>query len=416
MNLPFTIAASAGPRHVDVAVVGRGAIGAAAALGLSQAGLRVAWVGPATSSTSSPTHPSLGVTDWDPRVFALSPASRGLLEQLRVWDALDAARIAPVYDMRVHAGSGMAAPQLHLDAYRGRVPALAWIIENRNLLGTLESALRFSSVQSVDEVVSGLEVTAAGPGGRARLNFASGGQLSARFVVAADGMDSSLRGLAGIEPKFKDYQQTALVANFETCLPHADTAWQWMDDALGILALLPLPAGSVPGRISIVWSAPQTLAEELLILSPQALAERVTQVTEGALGELTSIGPVRSFPLRGVRVPRLISDRLVLVGDAAHAVHPLAGQGMNLGLGDVQQLLHVVQSREPIRDWGDPLLWRRYERARRGAVDTLQDLIDGLHRLFGPVPEPIGRLRDLGWRAVAASGWARRQLVAQAVR
>lgn len=413
MNLPFALPAPNAPRHVDVAVVGRGAVGAAAALGLAQAGLKVALVGP---SPAPGTAPPSSETSWDPRVFALSPASRDLLESLRLWDALDGSRIAPVYDMRVHAGASASAPQLHLDAYRGQVPALAWIIENRNLQGTLDVALRFSPVHVLDERVCGLELTGAGPAGRARLSFESGLTLSARFVVAADGTDSSLRTLAGIEARFTDYQQTALVANFDCSLPHADTAWQWMHESLGILALLPLPAGDQPGRVSIVWSAPQAMAGELLTLSSEALAERVSQVTHEALGMLTPISPVRSFALRGVRVPRLIGDRLVLVGDAAHAVHPLAGQGMNLGFGDVQELLRVVRDREPIRDWGDPLLWRRYERARRGAVDTLQDVIDGLHRLFGPVPAPLALVRDLGWRAVAASGWARRQLVAQAVR
>jgi 2-octaprenylphenol hydroxylase len=416
MNLPFALPPSAAPRHVDAAVVGRGAVGAAAALGLAQSGLKVALVGPAPAPAASiPAAPAVNAP-WDPRVFALSPASRSLLESLQIWDALDASRMAPVYDMRVHAGASATAPQLHLDAYRGQVPALAWIIENRNLQGTLDAALRFSPVQTLDERVSGLEVTASGPAGRARLSFESGATLSARFVVAADGTDSSLRALAGIEARWTDYRQTALVANFDTSLPHADTAWQWMHESLGVLALLPLPAGAQPGRVSIVWSAPQALAEELLALSPEALAERVSQVTHEALGTLSPIGPVRHFPLRGVRSPRLMGDRLVLVGDAAHAVHPLAGQGMNLGFGDVQALLQVVRHREPIRDWGDPLLWRRYERARRGAVDTLQDVIDGLHRLFGPVPTPLALARDLGWRAVAASGWARRQLVAQAVR
>jgi 2-octaprenylphenol hydroxylase len=409
MNLPFALPTSAAPRHVDAAVVGRGAVGAAAALGLAQAGLKVALIGPATAPQSA--DPS-----WDPRVFALSPASRALLESLRLWDALDASRMAPVYDMRVHAGASTTAPQLHLDAYRGQVPALAWIIENRNLQGTLDAALRFSSVQTFDERVAGLDITASGPAGRARLSFESGSSLSARFVVAADGVDSSLRTLAGMQARLTDYQQTALVANFDCSLPHADTAWQWMDESLGILALLPLPAGEQPGRVSIVWSAPQALADELLALSPEALAERVSQATDAAMGILTPISPVRSFPLRGVRVPRLISDRLVLVGDAAHAVHPLAGQGMNLGFGDVAELLRVVRARELIRDWGDPLLWRRYERARRGAVDGLQGVIDGLHRLFGPVPAPVAMIRDLGWRAVAASPWARRKLVAQAVR
>jgi 2-polyprenyl-6-methoxyphenol hydroxylase-like FAD-dependent oxidoreductase len=226
-----------------------------------------------------------------------------------------------------------------------------------------------------------------------------------------------MRGLVGIEPRPVDYGQTALVANFESSLPHADTAWQWMDPAIGILALLPLPASErVAGRLSLVWSAPHALANTLLQESPDELAARLTALTGGRVGVLNPISAVHSFPLRGVRVPRLVSDRMVLIGDAAHAMHPLAGQGMNAGFGDVAQLLKVVRMREPIRDWGDPLLWRRYERARRGAVDGLQGVVDALHWLFGPVPAPLAVLRDAGWRAAAASGWVRRWLVAQAVR
>jgi 2-polyprenyl-6-methoxyphenol hydroxylase-like FAD-dependent oxidoreductase len=166
----------------------------------------------------------------------------------------------------------------------------------------------------------------------------------------------------------------------------------------------------------MVWSAPEALADELLNLSPEALAERVRLTTRNVLGEMAPISAAQAFPLRLVRAPRLIAPRVVLVGDAAHVIHPLAGQGMNLGFGDVACLLTVLKGKEFFRDLGDTLLWRRYERARREAVSTLQTATDGLARLFGPVPAPVAAIRDLGWRAVARSGWIRRRLVAHAVR
>jgi ubiquinone biosynthesis UbiH/UbiF/VisC/COQ6 family hydroxylase len=395
---------------VDVAVVGRGAIGAAAALGLAQAGLRVALVGP-----PGPSPAAAGT--WDARVFALSPATRELLRGVRVWDALPEARIALVYDMRVHAGPGADAPELHLDAYTGRIEALAWIVENRELMRTLEQALRFAGVAQVDDAVTAMHADPPGETGRIRLTLGSGRVLAARVAVAADGADSTLRGLAGIEPRVRAYGQRAVVANFDTTQPHGDTAWQWFGPELGVLALLPLPADDPSrGRTSIVWSAPEPLAEELLALDAAALAERVAQASHRVLGDLSLITPAQSFPLRLLRVPRLIAPRLVLAGDAAHAMHPLAGQGMNVGFGDVQRLLEVVREREPFRDLGDALLWRRYERARREAVALMQDATDGLQRVFGPLPAPLVGLRDLGWRAVAGSGWIRRRMIAQAAR
>ncbi|RPH43456.1 MAG: hypothetical protein EHM87_13685 [Burkholderiales bacterium] len=396
----------------DVVVVGRGAVGAAAALGLAQAGQRVGWVGPAA-------RPGAAATDmegWDSRVFALSPGTRDLLRTLRVWDAMPAARIAPVYDMRVYGGAQADAPELHLDAYSGRVDALAWIVENRTLVRTLDAALGFAGVTSIDDAVTALSVE-DGPQGRATLELASGRAIAAKLVVAADGADSTLRTLAGIEPRVRDYGQRGVVANFDTALPHGDTAFQWLGEQLGILALLPLPAGSSErGRASMVWSAPDALADELLALSPEALAERVAEASHRTLGTLTTITPAQSFPLRLVKVPRLIAPRMVLVGDAAHAMHPLAGQGMNVGFGDVAVLLEVLQGREPFRELGDPLLWRRYERARREAVSLMQDATDGIKRAFGPLPGPLVGLRDLGWRTVARSDWLRRRMIAQAAR
>jgi ubiquinone biosynthesis UbiH/UbiF/VisC/COQ6 family hydroxylase len=394
----------------DVVVAGRGAVGAAAALGLAQAGMKVGWVGPAS-------RPAPATDDWDARVFALSPATRDLLRSLRVWDAMPAERIAPVYDMRVYAGPGADAPELHLDAYTGHVDALAWIVENRSIVRTLDDALRFTGVTSIDDTVGGLRVEGAGPQGTVVLELGSGRSVAARLVVAADGADSTLRALAGIEPRVRDYGQRGVVANFDTSLPHGDTAYQWFGPELGILALLPLPSDSPErGRASMVWSAPDALADELLALSPEALAERVAQATHGTLGRMTTITPAQAFPLRLIKVPRLIAPRMVLVGDAAHAMHPLAGQGMNVGFGDVAELLSVLRGRESYRDLGDPLLWRRYERARREAVSLMQDATDGLQRAFGPLPAPLVGLRDLGWRVVARSDWLRRRMVSQAAR
>jgi 2-polyprenylphenol 6-hydroxylase len=394
---------------VDVVVVGRGAVGAAAALGLSQAGMKVAWVGPPS--------PPAEEGGWDARVFALSPGTRTLLRALRVWDAMPAARIAPIYDMRVYAGPQTDAPELHLDAYTGHVDALAWVLENRTLTRTLDEALRFTGVTLVDDTVEAMSLAGEGPAGRIRLELGSGAAVSARFAVAADGADSTLRALAGIEPRVFDYGQRGVVANFDTTLPHGDTAYQWFGPELGVLALLPLPADAPDrGRASMVWSAPEALAAELLALAPEALARRVGEATHHALGDLSPLTPARGFPLRLVRVPRLIAPRLVLVGDAAHAMHPLAGQGMNVGFADVECLLAVVRGREFYRDLGDPLLWRRYERARREAVSLMQDATDGLQRAFGPLPGPLVGLRDLGWRAVASSPWIRRRMIAQAAR
>ena len=393
----------------DVVVAGRGAVGAAAALGLSQAGLRVAWVGPASAT---PTRH----TDWDSRVFALSPGTRDLLRSLRIWDALPQERITPVYDMRVYAGQQADAPELHLDAYRGQVEALAFIIENRTLMTTLEAALRFAGVATIDDTVTDMSCEGKGPAGRIRLGLGSGQSLVAKLAVAADGADSTLRTLGGIEARVSDYPQRAVVANFESSLPHADTAYQWFGPDLGVLALLPLPPVSPDrGRASMVWSAPTGLADELSAMTDEQLAARVTRESNQMLGELKLITPAHSFALRLIKVPRLIAPRLVLIGDAAHAIHPLAGQGMNIGFGDVRQLLDVLKGREFYRDLADELLWRRYERARVEAVSLVQTTTDALQRAFGPLPAPLVGLRDLGWRAVASSGLARRLLIARAV-
>lgn len=391
--------------EADILVVGRGAIGCAAALGLSHSGLRVALVGPP---------PVPDTTEWDARIFALSPASRSLLESLRVWSAMDPARIATVYDMRVYPDARADAPELHFGAADARVDHLASIVENRNLMRALEQALAFSAVRRVDQTV----VAARTGPDHATLTLADGAEWRARLVVAADGADSPVRGLLGVGARVRDYPQHAVVANFRITRGHRDGAWQWFG-AHGVLALLPLPGDAC----SLVWSAPCPLADSLMALSPSALAERVSQVSMHTLGELTPLGEARRFPLRLVEADRLIDTRLVLLGDAAHVVHPLAGQGMNLGFGDVAELLRVFRSREAFRDPGDRLLLRRFERARREPVWLMKTTTDSLQRLFDPDAEPglpafwrpLVGLRELGWRVVANTPGLRERLIRHAV-
>ncbi len=416
----------------DAAVVGRGAIGSAAALAFARAGWRVALVGPGPE-VGSPDPLIEGALPWDSRVYALSPASRQLLQDLDVWPRIDPARVAPVYDMRLfheEAGRAPSSSVVHLDAYRGRVEALAWIVENRNLQQALDSAIADAAptmrLSRIDAEVDGLTLPEA-PGTRraAVLGLAGGGRLTAHLVVAADGTRSPLRDLAGIEYVVRDYDQTAVVANFDCERPHRDCAWQWFGRD-GIAALLPLPSATDgseeagwAGRVSLVWSAPIGQAADALRQPPAWLEARVRALSHDTLGRLRMITPPAAFPLRTVRCRQVIRPSFVLIGDAAHAVHPMAGQGMNLGFGDVRGLMDHLLARPRPRsaaaaapDW---LVLRRYERSRREPVAAMQFALDGLHRAFGDLPAPLVGLRDLGWQIVARSPWLKRRMIAHAV-
>lgn len=396
-----------GTRRFDAIVTGRGVVGLAAALALARQSLNVAIVGPAPKPKAAalPAHDD----DWDARVLALSPASRTLLQQLRVWDMLPAERIAPVYEMRVFDTGG--AP-LHLSAYDSGVEALAWIAENRALLRALEPTLRYADVAQIDAEVDTVRMHADA----ARISLSDGSMLDCALLVGADGAQSRVREQCGLAAHVTRYDQTAVVANFRADKPHLDTAYQWFGED-GILALLPLPSDAKRrARLSMVWSAPHTHAEHLVGLDGAGLAAAVERASGGLLGSLEPITPARPYPLQRLTVSRTTRPRVVVIGDAAHMIHPLAGQGMNVGLGDVAELAQVLAAREPRRDPGDALLLRRYERGRHEAVDSMHMLTDGLHGLFyRGVPAPLALARDIGWRLLDRSRWLKRQLVMRAM-
>jgi ubiquinone biosynthesis UbiH/UbiF/VisC/COQ6 family hydroxylase len=236
--------------------------------------------------------------------------------------------------------------------------------------------------------------------------------LAARLVIGADGVRSWVREAAGIVAEPKPYGQTAIVANFASERAHHGIARQWFRSDGGVLAWLPLPGR----RISIVWSAPDAMAEELRTLSPEALATQVAAAGERALGELVPITAAAGFPLSLLKLPTTIAHRLALVGDAAHGVHPLAGQGVNLGFGDAQALARVEAERGPVADPGAPLLLERFARRRVEPVLAMQTVTDGLARLFGRPAPWLSTLRNAGLAAVDRLPLLKRALAQPALR
>jgi len=384
----------------DVAVVGRGVAGLATALGLAQQGLKVALVGPRprihTPSSEAP---------YDARIYALAPGSAALLEQLGVWGRVAADRVCQVERMRVF---GDAGDELTFDAYAATVDRLATIVEESELTRVLGTACDYQpAIVRIDAEFRSID---AQPSAAVGLQLSDGRRLSVALLVGADGANSAVRAAAGLNAETKSYLQTALVANFECERPHLNTAWQWFTNE-GIVALLPLPGD----RVSLVWSAPEALAAQLQALDSVALAERVAARSRHVLGTLTMIGAMHAFPLRRLTVRRLVGPSLALVGDAAHVVHPLAGQGLNLGLQDVDALLEVVGEREPFRACGDPVVLRRFERARAESIGLMRFTTDGLARLFA-VDDPVVRgARNAGMALVNRLTPLKSRLIRQAL-
>jgi len=227
---------------------------------------------------------------------------------------------------------------------------------------------------------------------RSSVRLADGTLLSGRLVVGADGLRSWTRNQAGMGGELRPYGQTAVVANFATELAHHGRAWQWFQPDGSILAWLPLPGR----RLSIVWSAPESRAQQLLALTDGELAEAVAAAGGSVLGRLELLTARASFPLTFMRPASPVAPRLALIGDAAHGVHPLAGQGLNLGYGDVEALARALRERGPIGDPGSLLLLGRYARARALPTLAMQAVTDGLWRLFNARQAFPGFVRNRG--------------------
>jgi len=370
--------------HCDICIVGSGAVGKAAALGFAQAGLRVALL----CRSTAPTPVS---ASWDVRVFALNHVANKLLSSLKVWDALDLTRVAPVTEMQVKGGNAASDGQIGFDAYGARTDELAWIVEDRNLNHALDTAMKFAQHLAL---VAGQAKQLQWHDDSASILLEDGSSIRASLVVGADGSQSWVRGQCDIGLDYRSYGQQGVVTNFECEKPHHGVAHQWFVEELGIIALLPLPGH----RVSLVWSAPDALAATLMREPLSALVARLEEYCLDKLGHLTPVLPeeIKAFPLTLMRPHSMIAPRVALIGDAAHVVHPLAGHGMNLGFGDVASLLELVKNREDHRDCGDARVLERYRRARKEEVLLMQMTTDGLAHLFGSTLAPLRLARNVG--------------------
>ena len=388
----------------QVVIVGAGLVGAAAALALGRQGLRVALV--ERQLLAEPT------AIWDTRVYAISPASQRFLQRIGAWQRMDASRVQPVFRMDV---AGDAAGAVRLDAYESGVPHLAAIVESGRLQHALWQALQDDGNVDLHCPAAIESIEWASP--HSRLMLANGPVMETELVVGADGVNSRIREWAGLASTMTPYGQSGVVANFECEHPHRGTAFQWFSDG-EILAWLPLSGHTIPhgllpsraqapvvdrdppsggNRISMVWSTLSAHADELLALDAATLAARVQAAGHDRLGALRLLTPAAAFPLRLIEVHTSVASGVALIGDAAHGVHPLAGQGVNLGFGDAEVLAAILAEHRRVR-CGDARMLSTYARQRAEPVKRMQRLTHGLHYLFAE--DRAAWLRNAGMQCV----------------
>ena len=385
--------------HYDVVIVGAGMVGSAIACALASdkrgENIRIAVV----EAGGPPRLPNEG--EYDPRVVALTQASQRLLQSLHAWDTISLQRACPYTDMHVWDADGTGS--IHFDCRDVQHAQLGHIVENSLIASTLLQKLK--SHAQIDllqpALVESLEHDAST--NEPILQLQDGRQLQASMVVAADGANSKLRQLAGFKTREWDYEHHAIVTTVKTEQPHQHTAWQRFMDS-GPLAFLPLEDewqdyDSGAHHSSIVWSCKPELASELMALDDDAFAERLAQAFEHKLGKVETVAKRYSFPLRQRHATDYIKPGIVLVGDAAHTIHPLAGQGVNLGLLDVASLRdEILRACERGLPLTDQSILRRYQRNRKTHNLAVMGLMEGFKRLFGAHDITLRWARNEGMR------------------
>lgn len=380
----------------QIVVCGTGIVGLAAALGMVKDGHKTMLLGPRKAFEAA--RPDV----YYPRVYALSAESQRFLQALGVWDMLDHTRITPVESMQVY---GDAGGHVDLQAWQAVQSSMAWIIESSELERVLQQAVRVFGVTWHEDRFVDLRDGV--------VHTESGRQIPAALVVGADGADSPVRQAAGISYRSKPYHQTGLVTHLTAQRPHNNAAVQWfLSD--GVLALLPMPDTPDGHQVSMVWSMSDKEASALLAMPQlerdQRLQTLLFAASGGVFGNLTVRSGVFGFPLFLER-STMVASGVALAGDAAHRVHPLAGQGLNLGLGDVAQLVGILRDKPEGSSPGQANLLRRYRRTRAEPVLAMSLITDGLFRLFAAQSAPIVTVRNLGMQLVDRLPFIKRGLI-----
>ncbi|MBA6100439.1 MULTISPECIES: 2-octaprenyl-3-methyl-6-methoxy-1,4-benzoquinol hydroxylase [Pseudomonas] len=392
--------------RADLLIVGAGMVGSALALALRHSGLQILLLdgGPLTVKPFDAQAP------FEPRVSALSAASQRILERLGAWEGIAQRRATPYSDMHVWDGSGTG--QIHFSAASVHAQVLGHIVENRVVQDSLLERLHDSDVGLLAN--ARLEQLRRS-GDDWLLTLADGRRLRAPLVVAADGAHSAVRRLAGCDTREWDYLHHAIVTSVRCSAGHQATAWQRFTDE-GPLAFLPLTRGGQQDWCSIVWSTTPEQAERLMALDDAAFVQALERAFEGRLGSVLQADPRVCVPLRQRHAKRYVEHGLALVGDAAHTIHPLAGQGVNLGFLDAAVLADVLgKACERGERLADVKVLSRYERRRMPHNLALMAAMEGFERLFQANPLPLRWLRNSGLKLVQQMPEAKAMFVRQAL-
>lgn len=377
--------------NFDLVIVGGGIAGSALALALANSDIRIALIEAQTPNLQPPCETD--INGFDLRVSALTHASQALLERLGVWQKISDARLAPYQFMQVWDAEGTG--NIQFDASELHQLQLGHIVENRLLVASLQQKLQLAA-NVVNLAPCKVEELTPVDGGH-QLSLDNGLTLQAELVVGADGALSRVRQWAGLDTREWDYGHHALVATVKTQKPHRDTAWQRFQDT-GPLAFLPL-ASEDKDYCSIVWSTLPEHAEQLLAMDDEAFCQALGEAFEYQLGEVVAVSKRVAFPLRQRHAIDYVKPGLALVADAAHTIHPLAGQGINLGLLDVDVLAQeVLRARQRGIGLGELSVLKRYQRRRKLNNLAMMALMDGFKRLFAEPALPLRFLRNEGMR------------------
>ncbi|MDT8426675.1 MAG: UbiH/UbiF/VisC/COQ6 family ubiquinone biosynthesis hydroxylase [Methyloprofundus sp.] len=374
-----------------VIIVGGGIVGATAACALAQAGVDVALLDARNPARTWPADPI------DIRVSALTRASQNILRAVGAWDAMEQRGIG-AYD-HMHVWDADSAGVLHFDAADTEFPELGHIVENRVTVASLWDQLDLlpSATILCPAIVEDLQLSADS----AQITLSDGTILVADLVIAADGRDSALRQMAGMQTTGWEYKQDGLVATISSEKSHHFTAWQRFLPE-GPLALLPLKNG----QCSIVWTLNHDTAQAYLKLSDADFLQTLAYATDAVLGKMLTVGPRGAFPLRFQYALQYSSDHFVLIGDAAHAMHPLAGQGANAGLLDAAAIAElIIKADQAGRPMGSHKTLRQYERWRKGDNLAMMSSMDVINKMYTTNNEVLRQLRGTGMSWVNHSAW-----------
>ena len=393
--------------QADLIIVGAGMVGSTLALALEEAGLAIKLIdaGPLDARPFASGDP------FEPRVSALSVASQRILERVGAWQGIVQRRVSPYMDMHVWDGSGTG--RIDFSAASVHADVLGHIVENRVVQDALLDRLK--SCKSVELVAGARLQTLRHDDDRWSLRLADGQEFGAPLIVAADGANSSVRQLAGFQTREWDYLHHAIVTSVRCAELHQMAAWQRFTDD-GPLAFLPLQREGDSQWCSIVWSVTEAQAQQLMALDDPAFCAALGRAFEYRLGEVVHADPRLCIPLRQRHAKRYVQPGLALVGDAAHTIHPLAGQGVNLGLLDAAVLAEVMLAAAARGEApGDPRVLARYERRRMPQNLAMMAAMEGFERLFQANPLPLRWLRNLGLKGVQALPEAKALFVRQAL-